>query len=292
MLIHYKRPNELRLLLNELAREYSDFVEVIVVCDNSAFEQPLSEETLPIRQDVEVTYLARLNDGYGAAANAGIRELRARHGSLNIAFIATHDLKFRPPMLRQLVEKSLRRPDFGISGPLLLDARTESSVWSTGGLLTNVRQDARHIHELPDAPVIRQWLDGSALLINLSALDEVRGFAESFFLYKEDVEICCRMSDAGYSVVVVPTAVAEQAPGGHDSTYLSVRNTFWLHIGNRRVVATALWLIENVIRAGAGFLSTDRSRRRRQVDRCRAIAHGMTPPPEIARRTTRKWCVR
>jgi GT2 family glycosyltransferase len=51
------------------------------------------------------------------------------------------------------------------------------------------------------------WLMGSCILLRTSAFAAVRGFDPSFFLYYEDIDLCRRLWQAGYSVHYVPDAV-------------------------------------------------------------------------------------
>jgi N-acetylglucosaminyl-diphospho-decaprenol L-rhamnosyltransferase len=48
------------------------------------------------------------------------------------------------------------------------------------------------------------WLSGSALWLRRSALDEVGGWDEGFFMYLEDVDLCTRLTGAGWRVAYEP----------------------------------------------------------------------------------------
>jgi hypothetical protein len=52
------------------------------------------------------------------------------------------------------------------------------------------------------------------MLVRRSAIEKVGPMDEGFFLYYEDVEWCHRMRDAGWTVLIEPTAACVQARGG------------------------------------------------------------------------------
>ena len=76
----------------------------------------------------------------------------------------------------------------------------------------------------PEYPVDRgalkvDWIAGMFMALRTEAFRSVGGFDESFFLYYEDVDLCRRLSAAGYSIVYEPrTSVI------HDARRASRRN--------------------------------------------------------------------
>jgi GT2 family glycosyltransferase len=70
-----------------------------------------------------------------------------------------------------------------------------------------------HLADWPDA--LRQevdWVVGAAMFCRRAALETIRGaaagpFDEGFFMYSEELDLCRRLSDAGWRVLYVPEAV-------------------------------------------------------------------------------------
>jgi N-acetylglucosaminyl-diphospho-decaprenol L-rhamnosyltransferase len=58
------------------------------------------------------------------------------------------------------------------------------------------------------------WLSGSCMLLRREAFEAVGGFDPSYFMYCEDLDLCRRLADAGWSNVYVPSAVVTHT-GGH-----------------------------------------------------------------------------
>jgi GT2 family glycosyltransferase len=58
------------------------------------------------------------------------------------------------------------------------------------------------------APAEPEWVSGACVLVRRSALEELGGLDEGFFLYCEDTDLCRRLWNAGHAVRYEPGAVA------------------------------------------------------------------------------------
>lgn len=58
-----------------------------------------------------------------------------------------------------------------------------------------------------------EWVSGACVMVRRSALEEIEGFDEGFFLYSEDTDICRRLWDAGHAVRFEPAAVCRHEGG-------------------------------------------------------------------------------
>jgi N-acetylglucosaminyl-diphospho-decaprenol L-rhamnosyltransferase len=71
-------------------------------------------------------------------------------------------------------------------------------------------------HELDDATGVAvevDWVSGACFLVRRSAFEEVGGFDESYFMYAEDVDLCWRLNETGWSAAYVPTAEVTHRQG-------------------------------------------------------------------------------
>lgn len=58
-----------------------------------------------------------------------------------------------------------------------------------------------------------EWVSGACMLVRRSALEQVMGFDEGYFMYCEDKDICRRLRDAGHRVSYEPSAICVHAGG-------------------------------------------------------------------------------
>ena len=57
------------------------------------------------------------------------------------------------------------------------------------------------------------WVSGSCFLARRSALEELGGFDEAYFMYLEDMDLCWRAHDAGWGVGFAGTAEVTHVQG-------------------------------------------------------------------------------
>jgi GT2 family glycosyltransferase len=65
----------------------------------------------------------------------------------------------------------------------------------------------------PRRPRVVTAVSGACLLVPRAAFDRVGGFAEEFFLYGEDIDLCLRLRRVGCTVAVIPDARAVHVSG-------------------------------------------------------------------------------
>jgi GT2 family glycosyltransferase len=202
------------------------------------------------------------NGGYAAGMNAGIRWAATR-GADAVALL-NDDVVVVPGWLDPLVAALDADPTVGAAQPTLLSGWHEGAsvldldgavVDGTGVVVDRFgagsdRDRGRPWSEVGDAVDEIEAFTGGAVLIRRSAVDEVGGFDERFFLYYEDVELSRRMRRSGWRLVHVPASVvwhvgsASTASLGDDRRRLQERNRLWssaMH-GSARELGAGLWL--------------------------------------------------
>ena len=67
----------------------------------------------------------------------------------------------------------------------------------------------------PEGDVVDRagWVSGSCFLARRSALEELGGFDEAYFMYAEDMDLCWRAHQAGWGVGFAGTAARHPRPG-------------------------------------------------------------------------------
>lgn len=164
------------------------------------------------------------NLGYGRAANVG-----AQGAAADWLVVANPDVIWCPGSLDELLDAAGRWPNAACLGPairtpdgqLYPSARAFPSLgrgvghavfgwfWPANPWTRAYRAEAGKPVEGPTG-----WLSGSCMLLRRSAFEQVGGFDPSFFMYCEDMDLCRRLAERGWSNVYVPSAVVTHT-GGH-----------------------------------------------------------------------------
>jgi N-acetylglucosaminyl-diphospho-decaprenol L-rhamnosyltransferase len=197
-------------------------VRHVVVVDNASSDDSL-ERLAKADADVRVVRSGR-NLGYGAGANRGIAALDDGY-----VLVCNPDVVVHGGAVEALAEALDSDGSAGIVGPCILEpdgsrypsARAFPSWVDAAGhaLLGAVRPGNRftrryRMHELAlDRTVAVDWVSGACFLARSSALEELGGFDEGYFMYLEDTDLCFRAHRAGYRVLYVPQAVVSHLQG-------------------------------------------------------------------------------
>lgn len=231
VVLTYGTPGRYEPLLRTLLAAKVDPASVVLVQNPATSDEPRLE---PSDDRVAVLRLER-NAGYPGGMNAGIRQQSAR--GVTHVLLLTHDVRLRPGALGALLAASAAHPSAGVLGPALWDAETQipfsfgvrRTRW--GGLI--------HVETLPSASaggsevMACDSIDGAAMLIRSDVLTQVGLFADRFFMYFEEADLCLRATRAGWQVGVVAGAQAEQQVG------VSRRPGTWGYLMTRNGLAYA-----------------------------------------------------
>jgi N-acetylglucosaminyl-diphospho-decaprenol L-rhamnosyltransferase len=206
------------------------------------------------------------NVGYGAAANAGLADLRT-----GWAVVANPDIRFEPGAVDELLVVAARWPRAATVGPAIRtpDGRLYPSardlpslstgtghallgwIWPANPWTARYRREREEPRERPAG-----WLSGSCLLVDLAAFHSVGGFDPGYFMYFEDVDLAARLGERGWLHVYAPSAVVEHE-GGHSTRrdphrMQRVHHTSALRYLTRRYPGPARAPLRLALRAGLG----------------------------------------
>lgn len=152
------------------------------------------------------------NVGFAAGNNLGIRK-----ASGDFLLVMNPDVAIVPGSLEGMVEFMHSHSDAGIIGPRLInpDGSVQHSCRHFPSLLVPLYRRT-FIGKLPFARRVLanylmqnwdhnrdqqvDWLFGAALLIRRSLVEKIGLFDERFFVYFEDLDLCRRSWEAGFSV--------------------------------------------------------------------------------------------
>lgn len=167
---------------------YPDY-EVIVVDDGS------TDETASIAREHSVRLIQTANNGLSRARNLG---MEAASGSV-VAYI-DDDAYPDPDWLSFLAASLLRTDHVGIGGPNIAPAGdgliADSMAYAPGGPVHVLLSDD-----------VAEHIPGCNMAFRLDRLREIEGFDPRFRVAGDDVDICWRLHERGWSLGFSPAAV-------------------------------------------------------------------------------------
>ena len=250
IIINWKSREYVRGCLESVKTNAQFSLEIIVI-DNASFDgvgKMLAEEY------PEVTFLqSHTNLGFAAANNLAYGKSTAR----NVLFL-NPDTKIQQDALPRLLASLESRPQIGIVGCRLLNSDLSLQTTSVTALpsLANQLLDSdvlkrtfptwtlwgqQALWRNNDDPIQVQAISGACMLARREALDAVGGFSSEYFMYAEDMDLCLRVTQAGWSILYNPLATIVHYGGGssarRESSFnslalrISITRFFYLHRG-------------------------------------------------------------
>ncbi|TVM17107.1 glycosyltransferase family 2 protein [Oceanidesulfovibrio indonesiensis] len=193
--------------------------EVVVVCDNASPDDsvkrirdhidthhPPSGVTFKLIENPE-------NKGYAAGNNPGVRFGLDR--GCDFIWILNNDACPDATALSALLKCQESGIDAGIVGSTLVYADASGIVQSAGGCRYNswttmfsANHAGRHVDEVHDLPCVAlDYVSGASMFCSREVFEDVGLLSEEFFLFYEELDLCCRARKAGYSLAWCRDAV-------------------------------------------------------------------------------------
>jgi N-acetylglucosaminyl-diphospho-decaprenol L-rhamnosyltransferase len=254
----------------------------VIVVDNASQDGSLeSVRKLPI-----TTVALEHNGGFAHGCNEGWRR-----GSAPLVLFLNPDARTTPHAIERLAE-TVRTFAAGAAAPRVLNADGQldfslrrfprlRSTYAQALFLHRVWPSAAWTDQLirtPDAyatahPV--DWVSGVCILIRRDVLEEIGGWDEGFFMYREDTDICKRIHQAGYEIRYEPSAVVEHRGGASAprSTLLPTLAASRVRYANKHSRLPA-YLLERggIMLSAATHMVVGRGGRARRSGHARALA--------------------
>jgi N-acetylglucosaminyl-diphospho-decaprenol L-rhamnosyltransferase len=215
IVVSYNSREELRACvepLTELAGTH------VIVVDSASPDRSLEAiEGLP----VQAVQLGE-NHGFGYGCNEGVRR-----GTSPFVLLLNPDARLDRAAMDALVAALEEDPKRAAAGPRIVDERgiRHDSIRRTPRAVSSFAQ-ALFLHRLfPSADeLIRapgayahahavDWLSGACIMLRRSVLEEIGGLDSGFFLYREDADLCRRLTEAGHVVWFEPRATCVHIGG-------------------------------------------------------------------------------
>ena len=198
IIINYNTKNLLRACLSSVLAYNFNNAEIIVVDNNSqdeSVEMLQSEFADKIKLIVNQT-----NFGFGAANNQAAKVAQSKY-----LFFLNSDTLMWEDILPRLFGFLETYQQVGIISPQLLLEDDTMQLYAYGKFPTISNSIFKRLNKIKETgedylPV--DWVSGAALIIRRELFAKLSGFDEKFFMYFEDMDLCQRVKDAGYQVMV------------------------------------------------------------------------------------------
>jgi GT2 family glycosyltransferase len=232
ILVNYNAGAELARALRSIADEMVGRSWEALVVDNASSDGSAASvsEFAPMVRLVQNT----ANVGFSRGVNQGLAASTAP-----LVLIMNPDCRLVAGAVATLRRVLDARPDCAIVGPRVLnpDGSVQGSARGDPDMLTGLFGRTALLGRLvPFLPVAKRnvvteeairsgeesvivdWLSGACMLARRTALEQVGGFDERYFLYWEDADLCRRLRARGHHARYVPAATAIHRVGQSSRT--------------------------------------------------------------------------
>ena len=177
------------------------------------------------------------NLGYAKGYNEAIKKIDAKYFVLLNSDIETSNQWITP-----IISLLDNNPDIAACQPKILDYNIREKFeyagaaggfidflgypFCRGRIIDEIEKDSGQYNDAKEI----FWATGACLFIRSSAFKEVEGFDNMFFAHQEEIDLCWRLKNKGYKIMVEPKSIVYHVGGGtldNNSpfkTYLNFRN--------------------------------------------------------------------
>jgi hypothetical protein len=254
VIVAYNGAALLHATLASVITRKHDITYQLIVVDNASPQRDIEQlaDAFPTVRFVFQDH----NRGYAAANNVGVKASAGRYVAL-----LNPDTVLHNDLFTMVVRWLDDHPDVGAVGPQLVQPNGEPQAYSYGAapspwyMLRRIWGHVRrsYLHRWHgNGPQDVDWVAGTCLVARRTALAQIGGLDERFFLYWEDVDLGMRLRQAGWRVVFLPTArithiggssVGAQAQRWYDRSLVQL---YAKHYGG--LLAAGVWWLLRIYR--------------------------------------------
>ena len=187
----------------------------IILVDNDSPDDT-SERVKELFPEIEIIKSEK-NLGFAGGNNLGIN--RALQMGVQYVMLLNNDTEIDPDAIAKLVERAEKTDKPGAIGPMIYYHSEPDLIWSAGGMIDfrwsflkhrGIREKDRGIREKDRGQyshsVEVDYLTGCAIMFPVNAISSTGALDESYWMYYEDADICCRLKKVGYRIVFEPSS--------------------------------------------------------------------------------------
>lgn len=252
ILVNYKGYADTIDCVNSLLKiNYANY-KIVIVENASSDAAPLKANQF-INANTTVLY-AKENKGFSAGNNIGIRY--AMQFNPDYFLLLNNDTVVQPDFLDQLVETAETHEKTGIVTGRIYYYKNRNDLWYSGGQYdrstgkTNQVMYDKSINEEKNIT----FASGCLMLISNECIQKVGLLDDSYFMYSEDTDYCCRVCNAGLRIMWNPNSIIYHkvsASVGNNSffqQYYITRNNFIMtrKYGDKKIKAYSARILQCV----------------------------------------------
>jgi GT2 family glycosyltransferase len=195
------------------------------------------------------------NYGYAEGYNVGLRDVETEYTVIINSDVLVTENWLDPLLARLDSDKTI-----GVVQPLIRSIEDKNKfeyagaaggfldIWSypfcRGRIFDTIEEDEGQYSESREI----FWASGAAMVIRTQLFKNIGGFDKSFFAHQEEIDLCWRIKNAGYSVWNIPESIVYHLGGGTlqyvnpQKDYLNFRNNLMTITKNEKL-AHLLWIL-------------------------------------------------
>ena len=202
----------------EFFKELNNFK--IIVVDNGKNENILNK--IKNKQNVEILHQQK-NLGYGRAINKAFEKVTTKY-----FLILNPDLKISETSIHNLYSVINKFEKCSIVAPLTLPDKDfyGSFPEKEFPLINALEKKSRYllINAEIEGELCVDIAKGCALLIKSDIFKLINKFDERYFMFWEEIDLCRKMNNKGFSIIISPNSLAKHSEG--NSSKKSLKNFF------------------------------------------------------------------
>jgi GT2 family glycosyltransferase len=200
----------------------------------------------------------RANLGFGPAVNRAVAQSRGQ-----ALLVLNPDCVLKQPALQRLLEALATEPKVGVVGAVVCDGQGVPDPASyrrdpvlQRALATLFKRGDEGVNidgAMPDHLVEAEAVSGAVMLMSRRVFEWLNGFDENYFLHCEDLDLCRRVRDGGWRVLLAGDVRVLHGKGGssrHRPVFVSYHKHRgmwrWFRkfdpVAHKPLVAATVWL--------------------------------------------------
>jgi GT2 family glycosyltransferase len=241
VILNFNGRNYLEKFLPVLLRNSRE--ATIIVADNLSTDNSIDflKKSYPGIPRIEI----EKNLGFAGGYNRALKEVEAE-----FFVLLNSDIEVTDGWLQPIIQFLDSNPDYAACQPKVLDLNKRDHFeyagasggfldkfgfpFCRGRLFNSIEKDNGQYDDAIDIT----WASGACFIIRSKAFFEMGGFDEDFFAHMEEIDLCWRLINKGYSIKCIPESIVFHIGGGTLSktspfkTYLNFRNGLHLLLKN------------------------------------------------------------